>query len=80
MTTKFIGIREFRQNLSHYVQRAQKTGERFIVMKRNKPLFELKPFSPDEDVNTLFAKIMQAKQEVERGEVYSHEEVLSLLS
>ena len=80
MNTKFIGIKEFRQNISDYATQAQKGKGRFIVMKRNKPLFEIKAFSDDVDLNTFFADIIQAKKDIKNGDVYSHDDVLKILS
>lgn len=47
MNTKFVGIKDFRQNISEYAKRAQKGDSRFVIMNRNKPLFEIKPFAED---------------------------------
>ncbi|MCA1806780.1 MAG: type II toxin-antitoxin system prevent-host-death family antitoxin [Actinobacteria bacterium] len=37
-----IGLKELRQNASQIAERAQK-GERFIVVKRSKPVFSIGP-------------------------------------
>lgn len=37
-----IGLKELRQNASDIAMRAQK-GERFTVVKRSKPMFEISP-------------------------------------
>jgi prevent-host-death family protein len=37
-----IGLKELRQNASQIAERAQK-GERFIVVKRSKPMFTISP-------------------------------------
>ena len=37
-----IGLKELRQNASQIAERAQK-GERFTVVKRSKPMFEISP-------------------------------------
>ena len=79
MTTKLIGIKEFRQNISDYAKKAQKGGVRFIVMNRNKPLFELKPFSEDEELEVLFADIAEAERDVREGRVYSQAQIEKML-
>ncbi len=41
-----IGLKELRQNASQIAERAQK-GERFTVVKRSKPMFEIVPMNHD---------------------------------
>lgn len=42
----YIGVKELRQNLNKYAHRVRK-GEGFIVMKHNKPLFQIAPVKVD---------------------------------
>lgn len=77
MTTKLIGIKEFRQNISEFTQKARTEGVRFVIMNRNKPLFELKPFSEDEELESIFADIVMAKKDVKEGRVYSQKDILA---
>lgn len=80
MNTKFIGIKEFRKNISSYARKAQSENERFIVMNRNTPLFEIKSFSPDTDLTVLFRDIKAAQSDIKKGDTYSHAEVFKMLS
>ena len=77
MTTKFIGIKEFRQNISDFTQKAQKSDVRYIIMNRNKPLFELKPFKKDQELENIFADIVKAKEDIKKGKVYSQDDILA---
>ena len=77
MTTKLIGIKEFRQNISDFTQKAQKGNERYIIMNRNKPLFELKPFKDDQDLEDIFTDIIVAKEDIKKGRVYSQDDILA---
>ena len=79
MNTKFIGVKEFRQNISDYVKRARKGNERFVVMNRNKPLFEIKPFAEDEYLDSFVASILEAEADVATGRVISHSELVKKL-
>ena len=79
MNTKFIGIKEFRQNISDYAKKARGLQTRFVVMSRNKPLFELKPFEKDETLDSLFAEVKKAEQDIKAGHFYTHEEILKEL-
>ena len=77
MITKLIGIKEFRQNISDFTQKAQKGNGRYIIMNRNKPLFELKPFKDDQDLENIFADIIVAKEDIKKGRVYSQDDILA---
>lgn len=79
MTIKFIGVKDFRQNISEYVQRAQKSNVRFIVMNRNKPLFEIKPFAEDEYLDSFVSSVAKAEAEVVAGKFHTHNEVMKEL-
>ena len=75
MTTKLIGIKEFRQNISDFAKRARKGDVRFVVMNRNKPLFELKPFAKDEEMENIFLDVIKAEKDVREGRVHSQEQI-----
>lgn len=79
MNTKFIGVKEFRQNISDYAKRAQKNDTRYIVMNRNKPLFEIKAFAEDEYLDSFVADIAKAEADVARGNYHTHEDVMKVL-
>jgi hypothetical protein len=79
MNTKFIGIKDFRQNISDYVKSAQSSDTRFIVMNRNKPLFEIKPFAKDEYLDSFVASVLKAEAEVQAGKFHTEEEVMKEL-
>jgi PHD/YefM family antitoxin component YafN of YafNO toxin-antitoxin module len=79
MTTKFIGIKDFRQNMAEYAKLARAKTARYVVMSRNTPLFEVTPFDEDENLDYLFDKVMAAKAEADAGLVVSQDEVLAKL-
>jgi hypothetical protein len=82
MNTKFVSIKEFRQNIASYAKAAQTKAarERLIVMNRTTPLFEVKPFEKDARLEALFSDIAKARKDIAAGRVYSHDEVLKELS
>ncbi len=80
MNTKFVGIKDFRANISDYVTRARKKNARYIVVNRNKPLFELTPFAEDVTLDTLFSDILAAKRDIREGKLYTHDDILAELS
>jgi antitoxin (DNA-binding transcriptional repressor) of toxin-antitoxin stability system len=77
MTTKFIGVKEFRANIAQYAKRAQSGKTRFVVMHRNKPLFEVKPFAENEGLEAVFADILKAEEDVRKGRLYTQEEIMA---
>lgn len=79
MNTKFIGVKDFRQNISDYAKRAQSSRTRFIVMNRNKPLFEIKPFAEDEYLDSFVSSMIEAEADVVAGRVISHEHLVKKL-
>ncbi len=80
MVTKLIGVKDFRQNLASYHQRAVKNKWRYIVLNRNKPMFEVRPLSHKEMVLEQLAKdVAEARKSIAEGRTYSSKEVRSLL-
>ncbi len=76
MVTKFIGVREFRQNLSGLYKKAQKNKIRYVVLNKNRPIFEVKPLDAKEaGLETLMDSIRRAEEDVKAGRVYSWEQV-----
>lgn len=76
MTTKTIGIKEFRANISDVVTKAQKLNVRYVVMNHNRPLFEIRPFKKDATIDSLVEEIIEAQKDVKKGRVHPQEEVL----
>lgn len=79
MNTKFVGIKDFRKNIADYVECARAGNARFIIMNRNKPLFEIKPFAEDEYLDSFVASVVKAEAEVVKGKHHSQAEVMSEL-
>ncbi len=76
MTTKFIGVKEFRQNMAKLATRARKNSERLIILRKNEPIFEIRPLSKSDAVlEELLHDITKAKGEVKKGLTYSQEEI-----
>ncbi|MBA3421201.1 MAG: type II toxin-antitoxin system Phd/YefM family antitoxin [Thermoleophilaceae bacterium] len=64
MNSNTVGVRDLRQNLSRYLDRARK-GERVVVTERNRPIALLAPLPEDEDpIARLIAegKVVPAKR------------------
>ena len=76
MITRFIGIKELRQNMAKISTQACKKKERLIILRKNKPIFELKPLTDNEALVESFRRdIIEARKDVKEGRVYSQSEV-----
>lgn len=77
MTTKTIGIKKFRENITSIWKEAKKNKIRYIVMNHNQPILEVTPIDEDELIIEKYAAdIAEAREQVKRGEVYTQEEVM----
>jgi len=76
MTTKFIGTKELRQDMANITRRARKRNERIIVLRKNQPIFELRPLSDKDSLMESFRRdIEEAREDKRKGRVYSQTEV-----
>ena len=77
MTTKFIGLKDFRQNLAGYTKEAKVKNIRFIILKKNVPVLEVKAL---DEKNFTFEQLVQktakARKEVKEGKVYSQKQIM----
>jgi hypothetical protein len=79
MTTRLVGLKDFRQNLATYTKAAQKQNIRYVVLKKNVPVLEVRSLSHKESAIEQFAaEIAEARAQVKRGEVYTQEEVAEM--
>lgn len=77
MTTKFVGMKKFRDNISSYIQLAQKTKIRYILLKKNVPVVEVIPVNEKQiTFEKLATEICEARKQVQRGETYSHRDIM----
>lgn len=80
MTTKFIGLKELRHNMATISKAAAKKKQRVIVLKKNTPLFELRPLSEDDIALWTFEhELNEARASVRKGNVHSTNEVRAML-
>lgn len=77
MTTKAIGIKKFRENITSLWKEARKKKIKYIVMYHSEPIFEVTPIDEEELIlEKHVAEIAEAREQIKRGEVYTQEEVL----
>ncbi len=67
MTTRVIGIKEFRQNLTKF---ARQKNTRFIVMHHSVPMLKVEPIDEDELILEKYAdQIEQGLKEMREGKL-----------
>ncbi len=76
MNTKFIGMKEFRQNMTKYSEQARKKKIRYIVLKKNTPMLEIIPINEkDYAYLRLKKELDEAEKQIKNGEYFTHEEI-----
>lgn len=80
MTTKIVGIKDFRENITSIWREAREKNIRYIVMYHSTPIFEVNPLKEDEFIlEELSRDVAKAREQVKSGEVYSEAEVYKKL-
>ncbi len=75
-----IGAKEFRANMHKYSEQARKKGCSLLVMKKNKPIFEVKPLTPKEKFyQELEILAEKARKDLKEGKAYSSAQVLKII-
>lgn len=78
MTTKFVGMKDFRQNMSRYTAQANSEKIKFIVLKKNVPVLEINPIDEKDYAYTKLSKELQeSEQQIKEGKIYTQEEVMT---
>jgi antitoxin (DNA-binding transcriptional repressor) of toxin-antitoxin stability system len=76
MVTKLVGVKEFRQNIADFHKQAVKNGWRFIVLNRNRPIFDVRPLDKKEAVlEKLVFDVADARSDYKAGRVYTTSQV-----
>lgn len=76
MITKFIGMKEFRQNMATYVK-ATKKGLRYVILKKNVPVLDVRPIDEKQfAMEKLSAELEEARNDVRAGRIYSQDEIM----
>jgi len=80
MVTKLIGVKEFRQNIADYHKKAIKNDWRFIVLSRNKPIFDVRPLNDKEaNLEQLVADVAEARIDYKNCRTYTSNQVRKTL-
>ncbi len=80
MTTKFIGVKEFRQNIAKIAKDSKKQNQKLIILNRNTPILEVKPLSDkDFTLENLALGLQQGLADAKYGRVYSQTQIEKML-
>ncbi len=78
MTTKFVGMKDFRQNMSQYTVQANDKKIKFIVLKKNIPVLEIIPIDEKEYAYIKLSKeLEESEKQIKDGKFYTQEEVMT---
>lgn len=76
MTTKLIGIKEFRQNVTSLYKQAQEKNIQYVVLNRNQPIFKVSPLSEkDTIIEKLALDVEEARNDIKDNKVFDFEDV-----
>lgn len=79
-THQLVGMKAFRQNMASYANRARKLKKSFIVLRKNVPVFEVKPVDEKKlALQKLIEETKVSREQVKRGQVFTPEEVDRIL-
>jgi len=77
MITKFIGMKDFRQNISKYTKEANKKNIKYIILKRNVPVLEINPIDEKKIAYTkLNEELNESEKQIKKGDFYTQNEVM----
>jgi len=80
MTTKLIGIKDFRENITSMWKEAIEKKIRYIVMYHATPILEINPIDEEDFVlDNLMKDVKEARIQVKKGQTYSSAEVYKKL-
>ncbi|MBI5412606.1 hypothetical protein HZA43_05575 [Candidatus Peregrinibacteria bacterium] len=77
MTTQLIGLKEFRQNISRYTQEAKTKNRRYIILKKNIPVLEVRPLNEKVfALEKLADEVASARAQIKQKNVYTQDEIM----
>ncbi len=80
MTTRLIGIKQFRQNMTKIWKENRKKGAQFIVMHHSLPIMKVETLNGDDLLlEQLALDIAEARKQGARGEGRTSAEVRDIL-
>lgn len=78
MTTKFVGMKQFRQSFASYAKDAKIKHIRFIILKKNVPVLEVKSLDDKEfTLEKLIGDIKKAREDIKKGNVYTQKQIMA---
>ncbi|TSC55444.1 MAG: hypothetical protein Greene101420_923 [Parcubacteria group bacterium Greene1014_20] len=79
---QYVGVKEFRQNMSGHIRQSRRNKTKLMILRRNVPIFEVVPLDSVVPIDmegeikpSILRKIEKARADVRAGRFYTHEEV-----
>ena len=79
-SSTFVGLKEFRRDVSKYAKQAKDGTTKVVVTSHNKPLFMITPLEDEIYTAAVLEAVAEVKADVAAGRVYTHEEIRAELS
>ena len=81
MTTRTVGIKEFRDNMTKFLREGQKKNIHFVVMRHGEPVANVMPLkkAKRQTLEGLEQELAEARAQADRGELYTSTEVRKML-
>jgi antitoxin (DNA-binding transcriptional repressor) of toxin-antitoxin stability system len=80
MTTQFIGIKEFRQNISKLASQARRGTKRFILTRNSEPVFEVRPIpKAGATLEALAKRLKEAEADIKEGNYYTQAQIEKMI-
>lgn len=82
MTSRYIGLKQLRQNMAGIAKRAFQRNEHLIVLRKNVPIFKLVPvYDEDGPYGPDFVRsIAESERDIAAGRTYTTDEVRKSLA
>jgi len=71
----FVGLKEFRRDVSKYAKQAQDGARKVVVTSRNKPLFMLTPLNNEIYTAGVLEAVAEARADIAAGRMHTFEEI-----
>ncbi|OGL67289.1 hypothetical protein A2856_01200 [Candidatus Uhrbacteria bacterium RIFCSPHIGHO2_01_FULL_63_20] len=79
MTTRFIGVTEFRQNMTKFAKLARTRKQRLVVLQNDEPLFELHSPSKADFETDILKRVNASERQMKAGRLVTAEQMERML-
>ncbi len=72
MTTTFVGMKEFRQNMAQISEEACRKNHRLVLLRKNRPIMEIHPLSEEQQ---FVDDILRRAKSAQTGKTYTTKQI-----